>query len=104
MLSRSSSEVPHTMLSHSSVLHTVPQTMLSPSRSRDAPHTVEIAQALPVGLMTPIFSFWLPQRIVFDHALLLGYSWPACGLLRNRARSTAPLTFRKPAPCVSASY
>src|SRR3954471_12465369 len=116
MLSPSFAKVPHTMLSasiaaephstpaHAEFGHAVPHTMLSPSAVDAAPHTVDSAQALPLGLITPRWILWLPHRMVLLQAELKGYCWPAFGLARYFARSTAPLVLRKPAPCVSASY
>src|SRR5215471_4165407 len=72
MLSESSSEVPQTMLSQSASPQAVPQTMLSPVASDSEPHTVDTAQAVPVGLMAPLFTRRLPQRIVLLHAVLAG--------------------------------
>src|SRR5690349_198443 len=78
--------------------------MFAPVTVFASPQITPDFHAFAFGLMTPCVTRWLPQLIFWLHSDGWGYGCPTCAVLKYTARSTAPFVFRKPAPCVRASY
>ncbi len=100
----SASLVPQTMLPHSASPHAVPQTMFSPSSSVAAPQVVPALKAFAVASIAPPVNRWLPQMRCLLHIFWVGIVSPGCAFAKKRARRTAPIALRNPAPCVSPLY